>query len=57
VKAILKKLKLARLIEEMNELKKNGSSDEAVTAQIRVRIDRDIDERMKVGWGGVRDSV
>jgi hypothetical protein len=51
VKSILKKLKVARLIEEMNELKKNGGSDEAVTAQIRVRIDREIDERMKIGWG------
>jgi glycine/serine hydroxymethyltransferase len=51
VKSILMKLKVARLIEEMNELKKNGGSDEAVTAQLRVRIDREIDERMKIGWG------
>lgn len=50
IKGILKKLKVARLIEEMNGLKRNGGGDEEVTAQIRERIDREIDERMKAGW-------
>ena len=52
VNALLKKLKVTQLIEEMNALKRNGSGSEAVAGQIRLRIDREIDDKAKIGWFG-----
>jgi hypothetical protein len=52
LKGLLKKLKIARLIEEAKGLKQDGGSDEAILGRLRGRIDQGIDEKMKAGWGG-----
>ena len=52
VNALLKKLKVTQLMEEMSALKQNGSGSEAIAGQIRLRIDREIDDKAKIGWFG-----
>jgi hypothetical protein len=51
LKGLLKKLKIARLIEEAKGLTQDGGSEEAILGRLRSRIDQGIDEKMKAGWG------